>query len=367
MLTMLVAAMMIAAPSTQSQREIGADQFLRLMRSMHDRIRDVDFVYEGDHRFAAGFKADRAEVRAIERKFQGQWVCRQGKDILMNQYNVSDHHSRCDIVSYSLNNGQLLTAVERNPRSPFVSKVTPVLSRFYVPGSPVYYYTPAFFAWYNDSAKFGYEYNGWEEVDGRQCLHVTIFPVKSSTKIARQFWIDMERGGHALRIATFHDDKLTDVVTKVDLKSFRDRYGDTVWMPMSATYDQHTWARTWYKEPVLRTTSRVLETSLRVNVGIGDDAFDLVKKVVDLHPRGISREWLALVDASKRPRLRTDPSGVKEHLNKLMAEADRQARLIDASSAAELEKRWSIAPGIGLAFFGVGLLAGVAIWKWSRR
>jgi len=63
----------------------------------------------------------------------------------------------------------------------------------------------------------------------------------------------------------------------------------------------------------------------------------------------------------------TDPASVRKRIDANLAEAERQSKMLEASSAARDASRWGGLGQAGFAAAGVALLAGAIFWKWRSH
>lgn len=338
-------------------------QFLRLIKSLHSQVTDISFVFEGESTYVGPDTPTPDERAAYEERFQGSFSCKNNSDIYMHVYHNKYRESRVNRSLLSVVNGKLSYAEYQDPRSPFIIGAGGGLRGIHETGSPLAYYFAPPLNRFRSSEEFHFKQEPWQEIEGHRCLVAAVYPSNRRDAERVCYWFDMARGGHALKFEAFYDNKLVSTLSDIELTKFRASDSREVWIPTKATINNYSWGGKFYTVPTVRTTNFVLESSLKINSGIGDDEFDLRKRVVESNPRGVSREWFALSEANRKVKPRTDPKSVREGLDRSLAEADRQSRLLNASSSAREESAWSFLLPLSFGATGVILLAGVLIFR----
>ena len=217
----------------------------------------------------------------------------------------------------------------------------------------------------------GYEFLGWEEVAGHRCLKVKlgIAPGVDTVDIHDIFWIDVARGGHPLKVESYYKGNLLYRVAPIELSRVNAADGHPVWFPVKGEVNVFgTIGGEFDQYPTARETYGVVMGSLQLNIDLPDSVF-----VVHTKPRRQIGNSTALrsehpVEARqpKVERLKTDPASVEARLNAQMAEADRQAKEIEASSPARASWGATGAAQAVLALLGVVLIGSGGVWMWRR-
>ncbi|RUL88243.1 LolA-like protein [Tautonia sociabilis] len=360
-------AILIALAACGQSPELDADPFLRVIRGLHDDIADVSLVYEAVIEVRGpGQSADRDEI-------QGTYVYRSdGASVIDSFTHSSAAGAAFTHRRYALLEGRL----EETYDSPDLMGVPlPVITGsgsggvLNMPGSPhrilyLWYFAPS-----ENLTMEGFENLGWEEIDGHRCLHVRLQRHPGSRTTSISFWIDLERGGHPLRMEMHDDGKLLSRVDQIRLNSFNVN-GTEYWLPVHGVQETYWDGKTYHDEPTVRETYDVVRSSVRFNQNPPDHIFTAEgapKKPADPGLRALDDDFQRQVaQAKSAPMPRTDPDSVQENLDRRLAEAERQAEMVEASSAAR--RVWG--PGrlsrIGLAVFGI-VAIGVALTLAIRR
>jgi hypothetical protein len=179
------------------------------------------------------------------------------------------------------------------------------------------------------------------------------------------FWIDMERGGHPLRADyILHPPHVAMSSYGIELHEFTLPNGKVTWLPISGVADTYVSNGEYVKEPVLRETYRLVPTSLMINRGVRDKTFSI--RNVDERGAGSSlvlREEFLSESKTRSGRFQTDPASVQEGLERRLADADRKAKMIQASSAARNPWSWTL---ILQCFFGISGLTLIVVALYRR-
>jgi hypothetical protein len=159
------------------------------------------------------------------------------------------------------------------------------------------------------------------------------------TKPTERYWIDLARGGHALRMEHFWGSTLRVRVHGIRLAEFKAPGGLPIWLPVYGVVDTFSRDRRTSDVPTLREEYHVMRSSVRLNAGIPDERFS-----TSWRAETATSESLARVKAEYRRQLqnppprpsKTDPESVRQRLELQLAEADRQAKALEASAPASL-------------------------------
>jgi hypothetical protein len=340
-----------------------AAQFARIMDGCWADVKDFEFVVEGTLRYVADEDAEWS--RRHDRMFQTNYAYRlsDGAAYFETYYRYTDPARLPTRQVYATFQDQL-TSIGANAQTPSV-QVRPTIE----PGGPGYaryHGSPErfLFHWFwkktlSDPEKAGYTFEGWEDVDGRRCIRVSFDEAKGhgfpSGPVAR-FWIDLERGGHALRHEFSYQGTLWLRVHDVALAPFRLPDQREVWFPVRATEDTFGKDDKFLDSPVFREEYRVVNSSVVFNQGFRDDRFTVDWNGRKASSPGLSETQRAFAKTPKKdqspPRLRSDPAGVEEWQKQKLAEADQQARQLEASAPGGWA--WNGAQLIQAALFVLG-------------
>jgi hypothetical protein len=229
----------------------------------------------------------------------------------------------------------------------------------------------SFFQQYRGRSLPEYEFLGWEAIKGHMCIKFRCCRFEGSEdprKPVETFWVDLDRGGHALRIEWHEGEDLLMMTHGVELQQLKTRAGEDLWLPISAIHESFMWDDGYFKKPIFRYSFRVLTSSLRINQGLPDRAFTLDAREGAPGSERLSRNRRAFDRARKEALTsspgRTDAAGIQARLDTALAEADRQSEMLDASSPAR--EGWSLRALLWPVLLGVASLAMLAAAGYLR-
>jgi hypothetical protein len=219
-----------------------------------------------------------------------------------------------------------------------------------------------------DIGPWGYEQLGWEEVDGRRCLKVKLNWAPGFKDWYRIFWVDLERGGHPLKVEDYNEKGMTARLDRVILQQFPlGTSGERAWLPVSGVIESFDWGGESQTEPVIRSTMQVLDGSVVLNAGLPDSVFKLDpsnpgKPLTAREVQGPIRQ--AYLEQPSR-QTRVNMKGVDENVDRLVAEAEKQGEALEAPALSRTT--WTGTRITQVVLFGVGaaLLAAV-VYTWRR-
>ncbi len=226
-----------------------------------------------------------------------------------------------------------------------------------------------------DPENYRYEFQGWEDIDGHRCLRADIDfegTGPSEYRDRLRMWIDLERGGHPLKVDCLREGKLFARSRNIQLQQFQDSKGTPVWLPVSGQYETFLWQSDDGKSIVYHRESMVVEThklvagSVVLNQGLKDADLTVTSNASKYKD---FKEFKDFKDFQKqRPRaLRIDPKGVQKRLDEALVDADSKAKRLEASGSGQGSDIWSNVLSLGLPSVGIALLVGAGVWKWKAR
>ena len=173
-----------AVPPATKDVPISAEQFLRLIHSSHEEIQSISFVFEGENRFVGpvsileGMNPDK-----LGKNYQSAFAYRQDGAIVVEGYRESTEFGTESLYNkVSLLRGRFESTDSAPGKSMAefpvqVRKASPVA----LPGRrlPPFFFVHLFQDM-RSATDLGYEFVGWEVVDGHKCLVVSLDKVPSS-------------------------------------------------------------------------------------------------------------------------------------------------------------------------------------------
>lgn len=348
----------------QAETRVNAEDFLKLVRAAQSSISDVSFVCEGSITFV-GPKDLIDPTANLDKKFQGIYVYRSDGALFHDLYLRGEG---VDSLFVHSKRALLRGIVEKLQTQPDLRQLAePHSTRGNAAsmrdaGSP----NNLLWLWFFESIRtidsYQYEFEGWEDVDGARCLRARLNYIPGSMPQNPQvkFWIDVARGGHPLRVEFYLNSALAFRLYDVRLAWFPTMGGVKTWIPVDGILDYYSWGPKTYDAPTQRETYHVVKDSVKLNQNRSDRTFST--KWSSSSPNiSLAKEFDS---AGNVPRPRNDHETVAARLDARLAEADEQAKELDASAAAATGNGLSLAylaPGV----LGVCLLAIAVAKKWG--
>jgi hypothetical protein len=248
------------------------------------------------------------------------------------------------------------------------------------PGMPRRFFVFPFLLEREEHIRQNYVAEGWEVVDGHRCFKFSVVVMRDPTKPQfnrrDRFWLDLERGGHALRWEWRVNDRLVLEVSDVRLHPLE----GGLWMPVHTREEGH-----WKRGPgAASTNARTVDPKFKMKYKDADgnwmDEKDLPAEVhtvmeVTVDPSSIlvngpvenraielsfpvATQVVDQVEGKQffQGGVRPTPTGARtapptqESLDELIAKAESQRDTIEASSRARS----------GWGFWAIVLMASVS-------
>ncbi|CAN5901134.1 hypothetical protein BH23PLA1_BH23PLA1_27470 [soil metagenome] len=345
-------------------QEVTAEQFLRLIQAAHAPIRDVSFQFEGNEEFLGplGRGEDPAQHFFV---FEGRYAYRSSDGAtLLELFQERGDNSPASHSIQTMLKGEAealkVTPDLKNRRNPPVYRTPGGPGHLHVRYSPAYYVFLWRFDLLRTAQDFGFKFLGWEEIDGHRCLKIEFDAHPNAAAGGRApvqtYWIDMNRGGHCLRIQRVLDGSVIMVTENIKLNRFRLPTGEEVWFPVRGETLRYNHEGRYLAKPTFKEVNYIVDGTLRLNGNLPDSKFKIDAKEIDRN--------LVAEPAARRPATAAD---LEQQLNEQLAEAESQARLLDASASAREEGYWSAALPFAFSILGVSTLGGSLFWLWRRR
>lgn len=370
-----------------NQSTITHDQFSRIMEERWSDRKDIGFVYEGQFDYWPKAPligpAPKPKAQAL---YQGAYVMRSDGRRHLDLYVASpdNNNSLLRRTWTSANEGMEETHSVPDADGGKASVSTHSGNDFSMPKSPEHFF---FWGQLREMAKsplsYHYEFLGWESIEGHRCLKVRLNfipddPKPKSEADYRIFWIDLERGGNALKVELHSTKGLISRCDGIKLESFSVG-GKTHWIPIGGQRSMFPRSPTEFSQtPVTRESYEVVSGSVIINQGVPDAFFSASKR--SRLPRGTGTEKLQAslahmslatqfeqaADAVPEEEKRTDPVALEKKLNRMLDEAKKQGTLIEASSSASLTSDWLYWSRYAIMGLGASALIFCLYWRWRR-
>jgi hypothetical protein len=369
--------------SAQSDPPINGHMLFSLLQKYQSSFQDVSFIHEGTlEMLDAGSGKTESTTH-----FQTFYAYRYDGATVLDSFSQSADNPKVRVISSILHNrSEVLDATP--DRGPPVG-VRTAESRPGGPGSLVRYDSPEriFLPWYfstlGDALDHDFKSLGWEDRSGHRCLRVSMLR-RPKTLLKGwvgglpyiHLWIDLQRDGYPIRYEYYRGEELETrgEVTRMERLQLPD--GRPIWFPAEG--------RTWgflgkgesgglvrKKDPSTTETHRVLINTVKFNQGFNDAFFSVKKHALVASDEGLRKLQRELEAESavqvKADKLANDPESRRKRLDLALEEAERQAKGLEASSAARSGAGWFDVLNGGLAVSGVILLCVVTYWRWKTR
>jgi hypothetical protein len=360
-----------------SDSKVDGRQFMAMLEGLHSDIHDFELVWEGQLKYAdSAPDLQKGGPKNIECIFQGSYAyrARDGAayyDLYQKPFDASAPFLHATHAQLKGKHTKLVLSSNQKRPPGFAEESSGGPASFRFPNSPerIEYLSYWRRCGYS-TARIGYECEGWDEIDGYPVLRIAIHESPSEPSSYRKLsrlWVDMARGGHVLKHDFYVGSELWWRVHNVKLAPMPLGSGKEVWFPIYGEHDSFLWGTGCRTTPALHETNYLVRGSLVFNKGLADERFSLDWEGHKAKPeplRGTAREFdLAAPSLPPPPPVRTDPAGVQEDQERRLAEADRQARQLDASPPARRGWDLAVLTQASFAFAGIGALISVFILR----
>jgi hypothetical protein len=124
-------------------------------------------------------------------------------------------------------------------------------------------------AWYwrerGDLNTRNYTFQGWEAIDGRDCLRFQIDTYQNSERHDldfRRFWIDVKRNAHVVKFEEYKEGNLIRTVG-VTLMELQSPDGKRIWFPAKSVVKTYVWENVYYAQPITEQPISVVPDSIQ--------------------------------------------------------------------------------------------------------
>ena len=329
---------------------IDARTLFAVFERYHASFRDISFLYEfcfTDLRKAGDKEPDPAKVR----RSQGLYAYRSDGATLRDEFSQGNGNRPVARIITSILHNRMEGLNASPDLQPSVRDRIPesapggpgVLAG---PGSPERILLAYYYPTLGDPTEHEVEFQGWEEVDGHRCLRVRM--LRQARSLLKgwvgglpfiELWVDMKRDGCPLRYELYRGDELEVRCEITRLEQLPLPGGRTLWLPvagktMTFLGQEGPGKIIHTKNPVTLEDIGVLLETVQFDAGLSDNFFSVKKQAFvssDEQLRNLQRE----LDKAPKPvtkRQPADPASRQKRLDEALAEADRQAERLQASS-----------------------------------
>lgn len=362
------------AGDSANAQSMTAQECARLVNGPRSDLRSFTFVYEGEQGTVESILLDGSDPIASDRlQFQGTYAWRADGatliDFYMHRVDKDVSYSRTTLAAIGGRASEVTRIPDEghNPKPYTYNIGSAAFSR---PMSPDRYLYIKELQALNGRGDEEFKDRGWEDVSGHRCRKVEILtrgtaakgggaPLVSATD---RLWIDMERGAYPLKVESMRGEDLW-MRTVIELKQFPDRDGQLVWLPADGVLDSFIKIDSSIsKNPVVREVFHVVSDTVVINPTLPDKMFKVDYKGGLPESPELAAEKMQFQGLPFKAQTQGDSAGVQNLLMERLAEADKQAAGLDASS---IIRDWGMIGSISLALVGAGVLAGA--WMLQRR
>ena len=362
-----------------------ARDFTRLMQGLRSEIKNVWFIYEGEMWVYGKGQGTAGQPNDDVEYFQGTYAYRADGTTLVDVYS---RNARIDIPYQRSTLAALKGKMEEIERIPdkvydppkYVHNASQ--GSFDRPMSPERILFIHYFSSLAAPADEDFADEGWEDVAGHRCLRVKInqFPSAGFKETAtakmmwNRLWIDMERGGHPLRVELWRGSDLWSR-NEIELAEVPGPGGKRIWFPVRGTTESFVGRGreggspvSVSSRPLARETLSILTSSLRFNQNLADKTFSVNYNggVHDTPELARQRRLFQSIPPPPLPeREPTDPASIQRRLDEQLVKADKESKELDASSTVGTYRDWTLISSVCLT--GAGLIAVVCGLYFRRR
>lgn len=341
-----------------------AEQFSRIVNEQHLAVRDVSFLFEGEHNYN-GSLPDGVSSPLIT-TFQAWCVVGSEGTAYVDCYNRKSGESSYTRQQSSLVGDRLkrhTDSPDRYPQPMNVQEEAGSGGSLNHDGSPHRFVWFWFFRENPDLTAHGYRWLGSEKIEDRDCDGIAVSMAPDLGMDNRfEFWMDLERGAHPLRIDMYHAGKLILRTHHIRLAKFKAIDRQEVWLPVHAEVDGFDGLA---DTPISNSVYDIVAGSVTINGGTVAKDFE-IQAVGEQARTAAFRPIQARMDErrgrarQKLETVRSDPKSVRAALDSALIEARAQESLLTASSPGQRRINGAAAARWTLTALGVGL-AGSAL------
>lgn len=343
----------ILSPAANPNPNLDKETLAQLLEAAYAPIQDFYCEYEGQTTFPQQVGNEKLGRDGLFDVFSGAFISRRDGALLVDIYHQHHYKDANPMLrdTIAVLSGQS-EQYQRSVDSPDGrGQITPARYRESdTEGS--------FGRVYCDRLLFGYlRHPDWtmtseapEKIDGQECLVVTfhrVGPGETEPSYIERFWIDLGRGGHALRREVYHSGgKRANSMEDIVLRPFQDSRGTTVWLPVSGVYKsfihlgEHN-ERIYGSQPTNLETYSALQESIRLNQSIPDERFSVKFRNGTLITDTLRRARYEFGQAREPETKRMTQAEVEAQLEEQLRIADVQGDELRAASWERGNRGWS--------------------------
>lgn len=360
---------------SQTDGNVGPDRFVRLIQGQAEILKDVSFVFEGEMRWIGPKNELGGDPELFDERFQGGYLYRKNDAAFLDVYvrcakpTEPVTHRKVCVLKGRQESQSVRANSKRFGIAPATLRGGGFVGTLTGPQSPHVFFHLWHLLLVDHPRDWNYAFLGWDNIDGRRCLRVEIdpFPRAGGDKTGNespgeyetrhQYWIDLERGAHVVKLEILTRKKLWLRFDRIVLERFPLPDKTFIWFPVRGRMQSYLWNETYRDSPVAEQTAAVVPSSIRFNQNLPDEMFNVNRPSAFPSPDELRKriqkprkfELREEFDSAPSSAPRTDPIGVRRRIEQKLEEADRQAEELQASSPARASWSWV---SIGRFVFG---------------
>ncbi len=268
----------------QAQEPLSADSFFEVLSQLHFPIENVSFQWESTIQYIGGENVEPKVLAEVNKSLSGSYLYRNDGSMRVEVYTQPAQgpmRRRSVSVEGSVRR-ELAGVPDRGVKHAEIGQASSVAELNY----PAWPHRILYLAYFNtlpSNIRSTFRHEGWEVVDGHRCLKASLNPnpgVPPDNLLLEKLWIDLERGGHVLRLEHHHQGHLRLRLSDVELRELPMPSGDLVWLPIHGRVESFGWQVTsgkkpslkWFRAPQVREEIHFMAASAKLNQGVTAEA-----------------------------------------------------------------------------------------------
>lgn len=328
------------------EQDLDKSSLRNLLEAAYAPLQDLSCEFEGQMTYPQGATPNVTDESGLYDDFSGVFAERRDGAMMVDIYHRY-HHDYPEITreTIAMIGGRCESYIRKVDRRGGAGEVVDAhFMRPMVMGSVTKLICDNLLMGFLRHGDWNVKQEGPESIDGHPCIVVT-FAHKEAPAMAYRFWIDLGRGGHALKVESLNGKAVAHRVFAIELDRFRDAEGQEVWVPVSGTWESYVVVNeanqmTYGTAPTNRETYRVLRESVRVNTHLPDDRFSVKYRAGTLITDRLRRVQFQFGRAAHPDQKVESPGDVESALKEQLRVAKAQGDELKASSWERSGPEW---------------------------
>ncbi len=335
------------------------------LAGVHTPLRDVEFIYAGEQRLL--FR-DQKSYPKLDRSFLGNYVYRaDGAGYLELYEKLTRGEPELFYGSKAMLGWEVVEAQWNPGRKPMPGWPLQRPGGSQAIGGPeAIFLLPFWEELKRNPALWKVQSKGLVDLNGHSTVLLDIdkYPdtkLAPALKITQRIWLDLNRGGHVLRLEAYQGRHLSYRMDGIELEQFEALDKETIWLPVRGTYHSYRHLDDFRDDPVLEAEYHLVRESVAINQNLSNSRFNItwdgVRRGAEQFNQ-MRREFDASPPKLPPPivRLPSDPESIRKYQASQLEEADLQGQRLNASP----DGRLNLLGRIGISWF-IALLALTAL------